>query len=423
MHQHSVCEDCQRDLSDGKDGIACAGIDHSTVKAHVFSQDRRCLILQEIIETERRYVDDLEALSEAFVVPIMDALFEASKKNSKLITISRHRTQLERSLFGSKMIAFLNHIESITTLNSEFLEALESRISHWNVASFLGDVFLQYANLFKAYSEYAQIHTRAISQLTSSLKLRTFLKICCEDPLLKHRTIESFMILPIQRIPRYELFLKEMLKLTEPDNLDDYRLLRNALEEVNETAVYINEAIRCEEDRVLIQDLEAKFETEVHLIKANRRFLKSGSLLVLERSGRCRSNIVILFSDLLILCLEQSRRYKLVDSFSIEEVIVIKNVGHDRAEEVFSICSPKCSYLLFAESSFVRNSWIDAFSNAMDDFAARSSDGDLSEDMIGDYVPVWIPDSERSSCKSCANAFSLLNRRHHCRSCGILLLT
>ncbi|OUM61609.1 hypothetical protein PIROE2DRAFT_62400 [Piromyces sp. E2] len=30
----------------------------------------------------------------------------------------------------------------------------------------------------------------------------------------------------------------------------------------------------------------------------------------------------------------------------------------------------------------------------------------------------WKPDSEVSSCADCSRAFTLINRRHHCRKCG-----
>lgn len=33
-------------------------------------------------------------------------------------------------------------------------------------------------------------------------------------------------------------------------------------------------------------------------------------------------------------------------------------------------------------------------------------------------APVWVPDREQKSCMLCADYFSFINRRHHCRNCG-----
>lgn len=32
--------------------------------------------------------------------------------------------------------------------------------------------------------------------------------------------------------------------------------------------------------------------------------------------------------------------------------------------------------------------------------------------------PIWIPDELASTCRSCAQVFNLIRRRHHCRHCG-----
>uniref|UniRef100_A0A0N5B3S2 FYVE-type domain-containing protein n=1 Tax=Strongyloides papillosus TaxID=174720 RepID=A0A0N5B3S2_STREA len=44
-----------------------------------------------------------------------------------------------------------------------------------------------------------------------------------------------------------------------------------------------------------------------------------------------------------------------------------------------------------------------------------------SERLLGKIEPVWIDDKEADSCMLCNTKFSLLLRRHHCRSCGRVL--
>eukprot|EP01092_Planopodium_desertum_P004275 TRINITY_DN1860_c0_g1_i2.p1 TRINITY_DN1860_c0_g1~~TRINITY_DN1860_c0_g1_i2.p1 ORF type:complete len:230 (-),score=0.53 TRINITY_DN1860_c0_g1_i2:112-768(-) len=34
--------------------------------------------------------------------------------------------------------------------------------------------------------------------------------------------------------------------------------------------------------------------------------------------------------------------------------------------------------------------------------------------------PVWAPDKDHPTCQTCQSAFSVFNRRHHCRHCGLV---
>lgn len=42
----------------------------------------------------------------------------------------------------------------------------------------------------------------------------------------------------------------------------------------------------------------------------------------------------------------------------------------------------------------------------------------LSSMIPGTYPPEWLSDNETDSCMACDNLFTLIKRRHHCRSCG-----
>ena len=44
----------------------------------------------------------------------------------------------------------------------------------------------------------------------------------------------------------------------------------------------------------------------------------------------------------------------------------------------------------------------------------------LSSSHISESPPTWVLDEASDHCGSCQVAFSLLRRRHHCRSCGLI---
>lgn len=55
-----------------------------------------------------------------------------------------------------------------------------------------------------------------------------------------NQEINSFLIRPIQRIPRYRLLLKDLLKHTEEDH-NDFQALSSAYKQVSDVAEYIEE--------------------------------------------------------------------------------------------------------------------------------------------------------------------------------------
>jgi hypothetical protein len=70
--------------------------------------------------------------------------------------------------------------------------------------------------------------------------------------------LESLLIMPVQRIPRYQLLLKELLKNTWPDH-PDYVFLGQALDKIQETAAYVN-------DRAKEAESQSKMVTLQHQI-------------------------------------------------------------------------------------------------------------------------------------------------------------
>uniref|UniRef100_A0A6P7FEQ7 Zinc finger FYVE domain-containing protein 9 isoform X2 n=1 Tax=Diabrotica virgifera virgifera TaxID=50390 RepID=A0A6P7FEQ7_DIAVI len=50
-----------------------------------------------------------------------------------------------------------------------------------------------------------------------------------------------------------------------------------------------------------------------------------------------------------------------------------------------------------------------------------TSSGTHEKQWLGKEAPLWIPDSDTTSCLHCDMKFTVLKRRHHCRACGLVL--
>ena len=132
------------------------------------------------------------------------------------------------------MRVFCETVGTIAALNTQLRDALRRRVGGWaareaaeaaaagaaegsagGVDSLgLGDVFERFAPLFKMYDEYSRSFEFASGTFTrheqASAPFRAFLARCRAEhaPRLRGLTLQSFLIMPIQRIPRYVLLLK-----------------------------------------------------------------------------------------------------------------------------------------------------------------------------------------------------------------------
>ncbi|KAJ1029978.1 hypothetical protein NDA16_000891 [Ustilago loliicola] len=127
-------------------------------------------------------------------------------------------------------------------------------------------------------------------------KIKTFMKRCRTHPRHTQLNVESYLLLPVQRIPRYRLLLEDLVKSTDTTRLADGDALATALEHVAQIASKVNESKRQSEQdrRLLAWQYRIRGPIEGPLVQPHRRLLRDGSLqlkrVVRRIPGFVRSN-------------------------------------------------------------------------------------------------------------------------------------
>ena len=74
----------------------------------------------------------------------------------------------------------------------------------------VGHTMLQYAPLFRLYDQYAANYERSLVRIVALMaknrRFREFVEIRETDQRLKGENLQSLLIMPVQRIPRYKVF-------------------------------------------------------------------------------------------------------------------------------------------------------------------------------------------------------------------------
>ncbi|KAH8260604.1 hypothetical protein KR038_008482 [Drosophila bunnanda] len=233
--------------------------------------------IQEIISSEKSYLEQLELLMNYFVRPL---------KEQAIIDGSNHTL-----LFGQ--------IEMIHNLNGEFLRELEANME--NVAQ----AFLKMAPFFKLYSVYAFDYRGALFLIQDLISknpvFRKFLEKTESRPEVQ-RKLNSLMIVPIQRVPRYKLLLEQVLLYTSPADAD-YKLLKESVKEIEATASHINTCVEEQEiTQYLIHLQNSLVNRTPNIVKPSRRVIKEGILQKITHKGTEIKRYCVLMSDIFMYC-------------------------------------------------------------------------------------------------------------------------
>jgi hypothetical protein len=222
-------------------------------------------IAKELLKTEENYVRRLTVLEDVFQRPLNEQC------NSATPFVTR---QDVRTLFGD--------IEVILGLNRVVLQEVTAKLQQWTSAALLGDVFVKVRSsyvpnsivinaqiqlgkvgAFRWYHSYVSNYDKAFALLkqlkSSSKQFKEFIELAEQRPELNFSDLESLLILPIQRIPQYNMLLSDLFKNTWVEH-PDYKNIKQAVKTMHEIATLVNEKKRESENIERVLDLEAKID-------------------------------------------------------------------------------------------------------------------------------------------------------------------
>eukprot|EP00045_Choanoeca_perplexa_P011615 m.124101 g.124101 ORF g.124101 m.124101 type:complete len:420 (-) comp15693_c0_seq1:1717-2976(-) len=181
-----------------------------------FTLEARQHILKELVSTEETFVSNLEnVLILAFQLPLVAHRIISVKEAAKLFT-----SQLNRLL----------------QVHKRFLTDIKARQDGWSRNDMIGDVFAKFfgsvdLKLEEVYAVFLQEFPTAIDTFFKLMKnddafLAYHSSIIASHPEVQNLSLASFLLTPVQRLPRYMLLLREFAKATPEGHCDTYYLTK-----------------------------------------------------------------------------------------------------------------------------------------------------------------------------------------------------
>uniref|UniRef100_A0A7N8Y0Y2 FYVE, RhoGEF and PH domain-containing protein 4-like n=1 Tax=Mastacembelus armatus TaxID=205130 RepID=A0A7N8Y0Y2_9TELE len=279
LHEESGGEQKEKDDDEERGGNEPKDEENTELKLY--------MIASELLQTERAYVARLHLLDQVFC--------------------SRLTTEAGRGSFPPEVIRnIFSNISSIYSFHSQFLlPDLENCISHWNKNPGLGKVLLQHAPFMRMYADYVRNFDQAVALVRTwtdrSSLFRNIIQDIQSQKVCGSLTLQHHMLEPVQRIPRYEMLLRDYLKKLPEDN-PDYELAHKSLQTISMAATHSNSAIhKAERLKRLLEIYEMVGDEDV--VNPTNEFLREGRLLKLAaRNTSAMERHLFLFNNFLLCC-------------------------------------------------------------------------------------------------------------------------
>lgn len=403
-----------------QDSVLEEGLESYPELSPISNEEKLKKIAMELFTTEERYVERLELLNVSF-----REVLNGSDDNKPVLP-----EQVTKQIFSN--------INEIHLLNKTLLESLQERLKKWEEDPRLGDVMTRFAPFLKLYSSYVADFDTANAVLneymTKDKRFAALIHDFEKGTSCGNLKISHFMLEPVQRLPRYKLLLEDYLKCLPSDALDR-KQTENALKIITEAADHANSKIKqLENFNELLSIQRSLLDYSEDLIQPHRFFIKKGCLGKVSRRN-LQQRMFFLFSDVLLHTLPYGSNYKVRDQMDLYSM----NIEEPELQPFpnsFNIFATSRSLTVSASSPEEKQDWKNAIQDAIDrirqntdsrkKYTSSSStllDFPNSEDTedpqsFGSKAPLWLPDSSVTMCKDCAEQFTLVRRRHHCRGCG-----
>ncbi|XP_010023118.1 PREDICTED: FYVE, RhoGEF and PH domain-containing protein 5 [Nestor notabilis] len=376
-------------------------------------QSRAYLIAQELMSSEKAYVEMLQLLYMDFYEGILKVL-EGGDENEQ------EEVKLKQGL---------SELPEIYELHQDILGELEERVLKWEEHQKVADVFLSRKSRLNCHTAYIMQFDRNLALLDETcLKysqlaaiIQEFEQSSGDSP----RSVKHQLLKVVQRVFQYRVLLTDYLNNLCPDSTE-YEATQAALFIISEITDRANDSMLQAENLQKLVHIEHSVRGQSGLLQPRRIFVKEGTLMKVSGKHRHPRHLFLMNDVLLYTYPQKDGKYRLKNTFAVSGMKVSRPMT-EKAQNVLKIECDEYCLTLSASSCSERDDWYSCISRHIpDDYKAHNtstfhSSVELRERLgipLGERPPTLVPVSHVMMCMNCGCDFTLTLRRHHCHACG-----
>ncbi|XP_064311858.1 FYVE, RhoGEF and PH domain-containing protein 5 isoform X1 [Phalacrocorax carbo] len=376
-------------------------------------QSRAYLIAQELMSSEKVYVEMLQLLRMNFYEGILKVLGEEDENEQEEVKLKQG----------------LSELPEIYELHQDILGELEERVLKWEEHQKVADVFLSRKSRLNHHTAYIMQFDRNLALLDETClkysQLATIIQDFEQSSGGSPQSVKHQLLKVVQRVFQYRVLLTDYLNNLCPDSTE-YEDTQAALFIVSEITDRANDSMLQAENLQKLVHIEHSVRGQSGLLQPGRIFVKEGTLMKVSGKTRHPRHLFLMNDVLLYTYPQKDGKYRLKNTLAVSGMKVSRPVT-EKAQNILKIEYDEYCLTLSASSCLERDDWYSCISRYIpDDYKAHNtstfhSSVELRERLgipLGERPPTLVPVSHVMMCMNCGCDFTLTLRRHHCHACG-----
>ncbi|XP_010860822.1 PREDICTED: FYVE, RhoGEF and PH domain-containing protein 5 [Bison bison bison] len=287
-----------------------------TLPHKVEGQSRAHVIAQELLSSEKAYVEMLQHLYLDFHGAVVRALDEMDYEGKDPVG----REELRRGL---------SELPAIHDLHQGILEELEERLAHWEGQQKVADVFLAREQEFAHHATHILQFDRYLSLLGENClhapRLAAAVREFEQSQQGGGQNVKHRLLRVVRRLFQYEALLTDYLNNLCPDSAE-YDDTQGALTLISKITDRANDSMEQGENLQKLVHIEHSVRGQGDLLQPGREFLKEGTLMKVTGKNR-RPRHLFLMSDVLLYTYPQKDgKYRLKSALAVASMKVSRPV-------------------------------------------------------------------------------------------------
>uniref|UniRef100_A0A8C5BAQ0 Vav 2 guanine nucleotide exchange factor n=1 Tax=Gadus morhua TaxID=8049 RepID=A0A8C5BAQ0_GADMO len=369
-------------------------------KMGMSEDDKRNCCLVEIQETEAKYYKTLEDIEKNYMIPL-----------KQVFTVH-------------EMEAIFVNLEDVIKVHFTLLRAID--LNMVGGGNGLGNIFLDFKERLLIYGQYCSHMETAQKTLDDLIATREEVKVKVEECTMKVQEgkfkLQDLLVVPMQRVLKYHLLLKELL--SHSAERPERQQLKEALEAMQDLAMYINEVKRDNETLKKISEFQSSIENLQVKLEEYGRPKIDGELKVSSIINRTKQDrYIFLFDKVVIVCKRKGYSYELKEIIELQSYKMSDDLMNNRdmkksSGKMWSYgfylihLQGKQGFQFFCKTEETKRKWMEQFEMAMSNIKPERATANHHNFQMHTF-------DKNTNCRACKMLLrGIFYQGYFCAHCG-----